>query len=477
MPAPFSSPSEKESLPTKYESIYNIQEPVESIHAFRVGEAVSDESPSSKISDDFSFVGRDRVLMPTVPFITQFEYYTTVGKVQSVVDAYAAEVRTRGWEFESDDDGIIEKAEEWAKKFNLNDLIEYMTRDLLICGNTIIGVTDWKPVQMDRMVGLRRDDYGKIIDYIHAVNPGAWVPLEKPTSTYVHCKFIDINRKPWGIGLFHALTTIFKWNNHDSVPELELYRRHLQNAGVVEEKYAFPRVMYSVDTQVPISTAEMEKLKEQMKGWKPGDRLFIDKPVTMNVETIDGAKSGLLDKTTEIQNEEITSGLQSSVNRLRTQPSAMADASESNTKDDAMLLYIFSKLEEIINSKFLPLIFGDDSDIEFHFGQQDDMELTVQEITSIATLQVNGKSVVAPIEVRKWLSQLGLTLDDGEYESFLQEAEKDKLAQQQHTMDQIAAKQGTASPNDQKIDSQDVTDLQKEAYRKIIKAADKALKS
>lgn len=478
MPAPISNPS-KPSMPTVYTSPHNIEEKPSNITILRIPEAVSDESPSSKVSDDYSFMGRERVLQPTVPFIKLYEYYYTVGSVQASTDAYVAEVRTRGWEFVSEDESKVEKAEQWAKKFNLNNLIESMTRDLLVCGNAIIGITDWQLVQLDRVIGLKRDDYGKVIEYIHAVNPGTWQPLERPTKEYVHCKFIDTNRKPWGTGFIHSLSTTFNWNNHESVPMLELWRRHSQNAGVVEEKYAFPRIIYSVDNQVPISTAEYDKITQQMKGWKPGDRLFVDKPVTMTVETIDGAKSGLLDKTTEIQKEEVQIGLQSSVSRLRTQPSAMADARESNTKDDAYLLYIFAKLEEIVNTKFIPLIFGEDADIEFHFGQQDDMELTVQEITSIATMQVNGKSIVAPVEVRKWLSQLGLTLDDSEYESFLEEAEKDKLAQQQHTMDQIAAKNGSEPGGDQMIakDDKDVTDLQKEAYRKIIRAADQALKS
>ncbi len=430
-------------------------------------EDANDGRQSSKVSDiNYTFAGRDLVLQPTVPFAQQFEYYTTVGKVQSSIDAYVAEIRTRGYEWEGES---TEKAEAWAEEYKLTDLIEYMVRDLLVCGNNIIGITDWKPVQMVNIVGLKRKDDGTVTEYTFA-RQGRWERLPLSPDQYIHSKFIDINRMPWGIGLFHALTTSFTWNAKDSVPELELYRRHLQNNGVVEEKYAFPRVMYSVDSQVPISTAEMEKIKEQMRGWKPGDRLFIDKPVTMVVETIDGAKSGLLEKTTEIQNEEITAGLQSSVNRLRTQPSAMADAKESNTKDDAMLLYIFSKIEDIINNKIIPLLKV--GDVKFKFGQQDDMELNFSELLQIATVSLDNKPIISPKEFRALLVEKGVTLDDGQYEKFMGEVEANAQAQQQHTLDQIAAKQG-ADAGDQMIAKDDsAEDLRKEAYRKLIKKLD-----
>lgn len=452
------------------------------IQAFKIGEAASDGKTSSFVSDyDYSFAGRERVLRPPVDFAVQFEYYTSVGKVQSTIDAYVSEVRTRGYEFEGEDEAAQEKLQEWAKEYNLNELIEYMVRDLLICGNNIIGITDWKPVQMDRVVGLRRDNDGEVEDYVYSLN-GKWEPLPLQTSQYIHSKFIDINRRPWGIGLFHALTTSFNWNNHESIPELELYRRHLQNVGQVEEKYAFPRVLYAFDGST-ISDPELNKLKEQLKAQKPGERWLTTKVPELITETIDGARSGLLQTTTEIQNEEITAGLQSSVNRLRTQPSAMADAKESNTKDDAMLLYIFAKIEDIINTKIIPLIVGEGKDEEaivFHFGQQDDMELNIQEITQLATITIDSKPVVSPEEVRVWIEQKGLPLDKKKYDAFLKEAEQRKVDQQQNQMDQIAAKQGGGEPfggKPTKDDDKDVKDLQKEAYRAIIKAAIKSEKT
>lgn len=447
-------------------------EPRDNLNVFRVGEEYELGEASSKISVyDTSYVGYQLVIQPKISFKQLYDYYLTIGKVQAVVDSYVSEVITREWEFgteeDEEDDTGIEKAEDWADTINLKALIEYTVRDWLVCGNSMLGTTDWKNVQMDHVVGLKQDDYGNVQDYVVTFN-GKWESLPLKPEQYIHSKFIDANRMPWGIGLFHALANTFIWNAKQSTPALELYRRHLQNVGQVEEKYAFPRVMYSVDG-LGISKAEIEKLKEQLKGWKPGDRLFIDKVVQMLVETIDGARGGLLQTTTDIQDAEMDSGLQSNIGRLRTEPSAMADAREANTKDDAMLLHIMAKVEELINRQILPMVLGEDTEVRFHFGQQDDMEIDFNELMQIASAKIDNKPVVSPKEFRALLAQKGVTLDDTDYEAFVGELEQQK----QDQMQQFQNGQAPASPNDNlgKDDDKDVKDLQKEAYRAIIKKA------
>jgi hypothetical protein len=450
--------------------------------AFKIGEAANDDKQSSKVSVyiDQSFPGYQYVIRPPVDFATQFEYYTTIGKVQSSIDAYVSEVCTREYEWTTEDgednESGIEAVEEWAKKYNLKGLIEYMVRDLLVCGNNIIGITDWKPVQMDHLIGikLKQDGSGDPDDYIFMFN-GKWESLPLKPDQYIHNKFIDINRMPFGIGLFHALTTSFIWNGHAAVPQLELYRRHLQNTGVVEDKYAWQRVLYAFDGTT-ISQPELDKLREQLKAIKPGERWMTTRKPELITETIDAAKNGLLDITKGIMDEEVTAGLQSSVNRLRTQPSAMADAKESNTKDDAMLLYIFSKIEDIINEKILPLIPGAEG-VEFQFGQQDDLELNFQSLLQLATTQIGNKPVISISEFRTILRQKGVPIseDDSELEEFQADLDQQKQDQMQQQF-QMKNGGGDMSANDddsKQQDDDDVEELRKEAYRKIIKKIDK----
>ena len=99
------------------------------------------------------------------------------------------------------------------------------------------------------------------------------------------------------------------------------------------------------------------------------------------------------------------------------------------------------------------------------------MELNFAELLQIANVQLDSKPIISPKEFRALLAEKGVTLDDKEYEGFIGEVEQNKLAQQQNTLDQIAAKQGVTA-DDSAAKGDDTEDLRKEAYRKLIKKLD-----
>lgn len=405
--------------------------------------------------NDYSYPGYQFVIKPMVDFAKSYEYYKTIGKVQNTIEDIVFDILSTKWYFVDLDEeqkaqdkakkdaekrrndkqkqmadtfkqiqqppqqdqkkeandadnskppGVVE-AEQWAKKFKLRRLIEYMIRDMMVTGNCMIGTTDWQPVQIDSIVGLKRDEFGVVSEYIQMVR-GRWVQLPLKPEQYIHCKFIEINRNAWAIGMFHSLTDQFTHNNKPSVPEFEIYRRHIQNAAKIEEKYASPVVIWAYENITP---EVYKRQKKELESLSPGDRRITSRKPELITETIDG-RSALIGTITPIIDDEINSGLGSSANRMINKPSAMADARVANQKDDGRKLGIMEKIFHIINEDIIPLI--TDSNVEFRWGAQN--KLNVELPQGLADAVQIG--LVGIHEGRNILAEQSWHLDDAAFE-------------------------------------------------------------
>ena len=372
------------------------------------------EPASSKVSD-LTYQGWQFVLRPEVDFATSFNYYTTIGKVQNAVESFIADILTRDWYYDGQE-SAVKIAEAWEDEYHFQRLLESTIRDWLVCGNSIVGMTDWLPVQMYHVVGLKRDIWGNVTNYVFNFN-GKWEDLPLPVDSYILSRYIDLNRKPWGLGMFHALETQFALYGGSSIPQLEGYRRHIQNVFKTEERYAWPVVIWAYEN---LSKAEWEKQKEELKGYRAGMRKILNRIPTLLSETIDGSRSGLLEATRGILDAEVEAGLQSAVNRLITQPSALADAREANARDDARTLLIMQKIATWMNTQVLPKVTG--GKLEFRWGKQDSFSFDFDKLISAYKARL-----ISPQEAREMMAADGWKLDEGLYRSFTDHAHSENL--------------------------------------------------
>lgn len=253
--------------------------------------------------------------MSEVSFQTCYDYYRTIGKVQNAVESYIAEILSRDWYFEGPQEGV-QACEEWEDRFNLSRLIEYVVRDWLVCGNSLIGVSDWQPVQISSIVGMKRSPYGETEQFVQQVN-GREVLLD--ASRFIHTQYIEVNREAWGVGMFHSLMATYDYGSRRrSLPHLEIYRRQIQLFYRILERYGSPVTVWFFEN---VAKAEFDRQVEELRALEPGDRRILSKKVEIATETIDG-RGNLINATSPVINQEIEAGLQTSANRLITQPSA-----------------------------------------------------------------------------------------------------------------------------------------------------------
>ncbi|UVF62244.1 portal protein [Nitrososphaeria virus YSH_1032793] len=331
----------------------------------------ADSSESSGVNDSKDY---DGWTLPVVPFKKCQEYYLTVGKVQNTVESFINQVINRDWYFDAEEtsESDMKKLKDWETKYHLSSLFENIVRDWLQCGNSIIGKSDYLPVQIETIIGLKRDSSGTVSAFGQARGDKI-IPLQ--ADKYFHSKYISLSRGAWGISLYNSLMTTFTdIDGKQSTPQLSLYRQSIQDNSKIHHRMGSPKSIWFFD--VPDSIMK-NHIKPLVKRMKHGDRLLLNKKPEMISETVDG-KTRFTEATQQLS-DEIETGLQSSSSRLITQPSAMADAGEAGEQDDERVKGIMEKLRRFMDEVIIPHVLGksiEQCKVSFKWGTKDSFKLS-----------------------------------------------------------------------------------------------------
>ena len=174
--------------------------------------------------------------------------------------------------------------------------------------------------------------------------------------------------------MFHSLLTTFDYGKRRSLPMLEIYRRQIQLFYRVLERYGSPVTVWFFDN---VGKAEFDRQVEELRALEAGDRRILSKKVEIATETIDG-RGNLINATSPVINQEIEAGLQTSANRLITQPSAMADARIGSQYDDVKTTAIMERIRRVMNVLIIPRITS--GSVEFRWGKKDDFEFNFDQL-------------------------------------------------------------------------------------------------
>jgi len=334
----------------------------------------------------------DRIY-PRIEFWKRMEYYLTVGRVQNVVESFVLNIQNREHYYDSKEEGEIEEKdielmEAWEEQVRLNRFFGNTVRNWIINGIHIVSPVDWVPLQLQSIIAKRRDLEGNTIAYIQYIN-GIEHVLD--AKDFLEIPYIELDREPWPTGLFDSLMNrdYIDIDGGDPRASLELYRQALQDNMKIHHKYASPRVVYT------IPNANRETIDNDIipliEGMRPGDRIVLNEEIKIEQETVDG-NARFIEHVNKII-DEIDTGLQSSQNRLITEPSAMADAKEAGQQDDDRILGIMERLRLMMNFEVIPRITGrPQGDIIFKWGAKDAFDLSFPDALEKAL----AANVIAP---------------------------------------------------------------------------------
>ena len=333
----------------------------------------------------------DRIF-PRVPFWKRMEYYLTVGRVQNVVESYVLDIINREWYYDDTTEGAHEKAvqvmEDWEENILLSKLLSELTRNWIVNGVNIISPIDWEFVQLQSIQAKRRDNFGNTTHYIQIIN-GQEIDL--PAKDFLEIPFIELDREPWGVGMFDSLMNreYIDIDGRDVRASLELYRQALQDNMKIHHKFASPRVIYTV----PNANEETidNDIVPIIENMVPGDRAVFNEDIGIQQETVDG-NARFIEHVNKII-DEIDTGLQSSANRLIAEPSAMADARVASSNDDDRTLGIMERIRIFMNRTVIPSVTGlEPGVLVFKWGAKDAFDLEFPEPLQAAV----EKKVISP---------------------------------------------------------------------------------
>lgn len=334
----------------------------------KMNEASSNAGNSSSVGNLL-----ENRIPPPIPFIKRKEYYKTVGRVQNVTDSFVLDIINRGWYY--DDDGKhpeqLKIIEDWEETANLSSILENMVRNWIWAGVNILSPVDWIAVQLESIVAKRRDRAGNTIEYIQMVG-GQEERLD--ATQFLEIPYIHLDREAWPIGMFESLMNqdYLDIDGKPAKATLEYYRQIIQDESKILHKMGSPRVIY----KIPGANQEVidNDIVPIIEGMGPGDRAIINENIEQVQEAVDG-RTRFVDATQHII-DEVDTGMQSSKNRLITEPSAMADASEAGAQDDDRVLGLMEKIRRFMNREVIPRVTGlEPSEIEFKWGAKDTFDL------------------------------------------------------------------------------------------------------
>lgn len=228
---------------------------------------------------------------------------------------------------------------------------------------------------MQSIIAKRRDEFGMTTEYIQVIDG---IEHRLPATDFIEIPYINFDREGWGVGMYESLMNR-DWldiDGKDPVSSLELYRQSLQDNMKIHHKYASPRVIYSLPG-VNEETIDND-IVPLIEGMQPGDRGVVNQEMQILQETVDG--TGRFIEYVQKIIDEVDAGLQSSANRLITEPSAMADAREAGFQDDDRTLGIMEKIRVFMNAEVIPRVTGLERNVlEFKWGSKDTFNLEFPE--------------------------------------------------------------------------------------------------
>jgi len=208
MSSPIGTPSN--SSPTKATSSAVAAPSHESISGAVHGKIAREQSSlvGNARPGGLSATSFDRIY-PRVDFWKRMEFYRTVGRVQNVVESYVLDIINREHFFDAgnnedteDYKEFIKLMENWEEQVIVTKLFSTMVRNWIVNGTNIISPVDWEFLQLQSIQAKRRNQYGITTEYIQIIN-GQEVDLE--ATQYLEVPFIDLDREPWGVGMFDSL--------------------------------------------------------------------------------------------------------------------------------------------------------------------------------------------------------------------------------------------------------------------------------
>lgn len=287
---------------------------------------------------------------------------------------------------------------------------------------------DLKRVQITTIKRIVRDKFGNPTSIIQDIE-GQDVPLDP--KRFIHFKLFDVGRKPFGIGLFHALAVpqVIDGKLRPSVMDSWYSMRDAMVR--IFDNYASPKDMYVFENA---SETFLQDQATKIRNMNKGESFLTNKKFEHHEITVD-PRTRFDGYITAIRTE-IELGSQTPAAKLQT-TTGYTEASARAVIElvERRIIGIQRKLKRIIEKEIFDRVLIRDglnverANLELHWGQPDIPEFNIQDVFNFATTPTpDGKPVISRKEARNILQKSGweLTAEEEPEEEELDDEDLDE---------------------------------------------------
>jgi len=322
---------------------------------------------------------------PTITFAKLWNYYLEDPTVQNAVNTFRDQIVGSGFYVTANNSRAVNIINDFCNGIDFDNILYDIVGEMLVCGNsfgemlTPINLQDLERVQITTVKKIVRDQFGNPTAIIQEID-GVERKLEP--KNFIHFKLFDIARKPFGIGLFHALAVpqLIDGENRPSI--LESIAKMRDSMLRIFDNYASPKDLYVFEG------ASEEFLQDQaakIRGMKKGESFLTNKKFDHHELTIDPRSR--FDKYVEFLQTQLELGSQTPAAKLQT-TTGYTEASARAVIElvERRIIGIQRRLKRTIEKEIFDRVLireglnVERANLELHWGQPEIPEFNIQDL-------------------------------------------------------------------------------------------------
>lgn len=380
----------------------------------RAFNAIKKPNPSSVV------IGETQKIMgekPDITFAQLWQYYLDDPTIQNAVNSFRDHIVGSGFYVTANNRRAVSIINEFCNGIDFDTILYDLVGEMLVCGNSFLemlspdNLEDLERVQITTVKRIRRDPFGNPLAIIQEIDG---VQRELDPKNFIHFRLFDIARKPFGIGLFHALavpqlvsgkvrpSVLDSWNN-------------MRDAMVnILDNYSSPKDMYVFEGA---SETFMQDQAVKIRNMKKGESFITNKKFD-HIELKIDPRTRFDGYITSLRTE-IELGSQTPAAKLQT-TTGYTEASARAVIElvERRIIGIQRKLRRIIEKEIFDRVLIKNglnierANLELHWGQPDVPEFLLADVLEAARTIIEGKPLISWEEARNILKKSGWELTE-----------------------------------------------------------------
>lgn len=383
------------------------------VHVFAHLPRLSKKVPTSIVIGGVKqFVGEK----PDITFDQLWKYYLDDPTIQNAINSFRDHIAGSGFYVTANNNRAVNIVNEFCDGIDFDSILYDLVGEMLVCGNSFLEMLtptmleDLERVQITTIKKMERDPFGNPVAIIQEIDG---IERKLDPNNFIHFKLFDVARKPFGIGLFHALAVPQLVEGEVRPSVLDSWNKIRDAMVTILDSYSSPKDMYVFENA---SETFLQDQAVKIRNMKKGESFLTNKKFEHHEIKVDPRTR--FDAYITGVRTEIELGSQTPAAKLQT-TTGYTEASARAVIElvERRIIGIQRKLRRIIEKEIFDRVLLREglnvqrANLELHWGQPDIPEFNIIDIFRAKELGIISKK-----EARNILKKSGWELTEMEEE-------------------------------------------------------------